>query len=101
MRRSSECCLVLLTHIASYFLLVWLFADGTVHSFFLVMAFLCVLFFLFYFLGGNCVFFSTVCDCYTRGRQYTRWLNVVCWCLGFVVPQYGANVMSLFWHLEF
>ena len=71
MRRSSECCLVLLTHIASYFLLVWLFADGTVHSFFLVMAFLCVLFFLFYFLGGNCVFFSTVCDCYTRGRQYT------------------------------
>ena len=40
------------------------------------------------------MFFSTVCDCYTTGGQYAGWPNVVCWCLGFVVPRYGAGVMS-------
>jgi hypothetical protein len=34
LRRSSECCLVLPNHIASYCLLTWLVADYRVHSFF-------------------------------------------------------------------
>ena len=37
------------------------------------------------------MFLSTVSDWYTRDGQYVGWLNVVCWCLGVVVPQHGVG----------